>query len=138
MKRISPKTAARKRQAQPVRDALIERVGRCEVCLKPRMADKLCCHEIARGVHRTRCLDKPFGILVVCREPNWHTGVDCHSSIQNWPEAKQLALLYCVRASDFDLPAYCNMVNERAPNRITWDEVSVFISQITALEEVRG
>lgn len=66
----------------------------------------------------------------MCREPNWLKGVDCHSSIQNWPEAKQLALLYIVRPSDFDLMAYCNMVNERAPNRITFDEVSVFISQI--------
>lgn len=135
MKRVSKKRAALMKDAGPWRYSFKEEVGRCEVCLKRREPIMLAVHEIARGQLRQKCLMARFGVLVVCAEPNWRTGVDCHASIQNWKEPKQLALLYLVRAIDYDLEAYNALVNPRAPNRITQDEVNVFIESLTHPQE---
>lgn len=122
MRTESLKRRTRRLEAQPIRDALKARVGRCEFCLKPREPHLLACHEIANGSHRNKALDKPFAILVVCKEP-WGKP-PCHATVQSWSEAKQLALLYLVRSSDYDLAAFNRLVNERAPERITQSEVN--------------
>jgi hypothetical protein len=140
MRRISKKRAARVAEAAPVRDGLKARVGRCEVCLKSRDPEMLAGHEIFRGSYgRQVCLDKPFGLLLVCIEPNWRTKIDCHDYIQNWSEPRQLALLYTVRPSDFDLQAYNEMVNPRAPKRIELHEVMREVDSLfELLKPVRG
>lgn len=142
MKRLSPKTRARQAEAKPVRDALKRSAGRCEFCLKPRLPDLLACHEISNGTHRQKSLDKPYAILVVCLEP-WGQP-PCHATVQEWSEARQLALLYLVRSTDYDLAAYNRLVNERAPNRITQSEVDVEIQhllstrRLTLAEQMMG
>jgi len=40
-----------------------------------------------------------------------------------WPEARQLAVLRAKSLGDYDLVAYNNLVNPRAPSRITQAEV---------------
>jgi hypothetical protein len=134
VKRRSAKTQQREDEARPIRDALKELVGRCEVCLLSRMPDDLAGHEIANGNGlRLKCLDKPYGLLIVCRYPNFRRQTDCHGIVQNEKEAKQLARLYMVRPSSFDLVAYNNLVNPRAPNRITFDEVMDEVRKLTEL-----
>ena len=130
MRARTAKTARREAEARPFRDALKERVGRCEVCLRPRMVDYLACHEVANGPLRQTCLDKAFGILVVDRYPDFKRQTDCHRIVQNESEARQLARLYIARPSDFDLVAFNRMVNERAPNRITLAEVMAEVSNL--------
>ena len=131
MRSVSPKRRQREAEALPFRNALKERVGRCEVCLSPRMVDDLAAHEVANGALRMACLDKAFGLLIVCRYPNFRKQCDCHRIVQNESEARQLARLYTVRPSDFDLPAFNRMVNPRAPNRITLDEVMAEVDRLT-------
>lgn len=82
----------------------------------------LAVHEIARGPLRQKALDQLYAVLVVC-------GV-CHERLgsrKKWPESKQLAVLKCSRPQDYDLEAYCRLVNENAPYRITEDEVDAYI-----------
>ncbi len=110
-----------------VRDALKAEVCMCEVCLRKRDPEQLAGHEIANGPLRQKCLDLRFALLVVCREPIWRTREECHRTVQNEPEARQLARLWLSRDYDFDLAAYNNLVNPRAPERITQDEVDVEI-----------
>lgn len=134
MKRVSAKRRRREAEAKPFRDALKARVGRCEVCLSPRMVDDLAGHEIHNGyAGRQVSLDKAFGVLIVCREPNYRKQCDCHATVQNESEARQLARLYTVRPSDFDLPAFNAMVNPRASNRITLSEVMAEVRKLTEL-----
>lgn len=83
----------------------------------------MCCHEIANGPLRQIALDKPFALLVVCW---WCNGLLCNKS--RWPEARQLAVLQRAAPDDYDLAAYNALVNPRAPNRITQEEVDEFIS----------
>ena len=67
MKRMSDKAKARYAEAKPVRDSLRESVGRCEVCGNmPYFGNvaALDVHEISRGVHRQKSLDKLFALLV--------------------------------------------------------------------------
>ena len=116
MKRMSDKTRSRYNEAKPIRDRLRESVNRCEAC--GRQNCLLDVHEISRGIHRQKALDKLFALLLVCR--------DCHDemgSAAKWPEARQLALLAEKRLKDWDLEAYLEMTNPRAPNRIGIDEV---------------
>jgi len=121
MKRISDKRRRRNAEAAPVRDALRAK-GRCEVC--GRRDRQLDVHEISRGVHREKALDKLFALLLVCR--------GCHEELGSaavWPEARQLALLAEERLHDWDLVAYLNMTNPRAPKRIELEEVVSFMDQ---------
>ena len=125
MKRMSDKTRARFMEAKPVRDSLRESVGCCEVCDRPFLNDwtmPFDVHEISRGVHRQKSLDKLFALLVVCRL--------CHDSLGDagkWPEARQLALLAERRLHDWDLVAYLELTSPRAPRRIEIEEVVAFM-----------
>jgi hypothetical protein len=121
VRRVSLKRQQLMREVKPWRDAFKARVGRCEYCLKPRMADALAVHEISRGSHRRKALASEFAVLAVCLEP-WGDP-PCHDTVQGWPEVKQLALLYLVRQSDYDLQAFLEMTNYRAPRRIMQSEV---------------
>lgn len=119
-------------EAGPWREEFKARVRRCEYCLKSREPEMLCCHEIARGGLRRKALMAPYAILVLCREPNWRTGEDCHKIVGEWPQARQLALLYLTRSGDYSLAAFNELVNPNAPLRITQDEVDVHIKDIFA------
>lgn len=121
MRRQSLKRQELMREVTPWRNAFKERVGRCEYCLKQRMPDALAVHEISRGSHRRKALASEFAVLAVCLDP-WGKP-PCHDTVQVWSEVKQLALLYLVRQSDYDLQAYLEMTNYRAPRRIMQSEV---------------
>lgn len=135
MKRMSDKTRKRYLQAKPLRDGLRESVGRCEVCLRPYLSNwtmPLDVHEICRGVHRQKALDKPFALLVVCRWCHEHLG-----SAKLWSEAKQLALLAERRLHDWDLEAYLELTSPRAPRRIEIEEVVAHMNpELLKVEEV--
>lgn len=130
MKRISDKARKRYKEAKPVRDGLRESVGCCEAC--GRRGCTLDIHEIARGKDRQKALDKLYALLVACRT--------CHEefdSAAKWPEARQLALLAEKRLYDWDLVAYLNLTNPRAPRRIELHEVLEYMSdQLLKVEEV--
>lgn len=134
----SKKRSKRNAEAKVVRDAMVREalaVGGCEICghsqRRPNrkfMASlsQLCVHEIANGPLREKAQDKRYATLVVC----WR----CNEALNDkgadgWPEARQLAVLAMVRPMDFDLRAYNELVNPRAPRRITlfevFDEMSV-------------
>jgi excisionase family DNA binding protein len=137
MKRMSDKARARYSQAKPVRDGLRESVGLCEVCGSlPYFGNvaALDVHEISRGVHRQKSLDKLFALLVVCRL--------CHDKLGDagqWPEARQLALLAERRLLDWDLQAYLELTNPRAPRRIEIEEVVAYMPDtLLKVEEVAG
>ena len=91
---------------------------------KPRECSQLCCHEIANGPLRAAALDQPYAILVLCYFCNSYEVVNK----VRWPEARQLAVLLRESPQDFDLAAYNALVNPRAPNRITLDEVKAWLS----------
>lgn len=120
MKRISEKARKRYSEARPVREALRSEVQRCEVSGAVGPFDV---HEICRGVHRSKALDKRFALLVVCRLAHEELG-----SASKWPEARQLAVLAERRLFDFDLKAYLELTSPRAPNRITLEEVQEHMS----------
>lgn len=121
MKRMSDKAKARYKEAKPIRDSLRESVGRCEVCDRAYFTGSvtpLDVHEISRGVHRQKSLDKLFALLVVCR---W-----CHDQLgdaRQWSEARQLALLAERRLYDWDLEAYLMLTSPKAMKRIEIEEV---------------
>lgn len=122
MKRWSDKARKRFNEAKPIRDALREEVGRCEI--SGATGYPLDVHEICRGVHRQKALDKRFALLVVCRQSHEELG-----SASKWPEARQLAILAERRLFDFDLQAYLHLTNPNAPNRITLQEVLEHMSE---------
>lgn len=131
MKCLSDKARKRYNEAKPVREALRSDVGgRCEVS-GYRTSD-LDVHEICRGVHRQKALDKRFALLVVCRRSHEELG-----SARKWPEARQLAVLAQSRLYDFDLESYLELTNPRAPNRITLEEVIEYMDdELLKVEEV--
>lgn len=125
MKRFSLKRAARNRDVAGYRRELIASVGHCEICghdpkrVRPRgVALALCVHEIARGPHRVKALDKPYAVLVVC----WWCHENKLSSRRNWPEARQLAMLKRSRPKDYSLAAFNELVG-LGPERVTEEEV---------------
>jgi hypothetical protein len=127
LKRYSDKRKAREAEAKPFRDALIAKVRCCERCGlagqgygHPNV--RLCVHEIANGPLRQKALDQPYAVLVLCWPCN-----ELATDKGTWPEAEQLACLKINRPEDYDLVAYNRLVNERAPNRITEEEVDHYI-----------
>lgn len=130
MKAVSAKQRVRIRNAKTIRHHLIRTSGGCMICRhgpdnpwRSRLArfSQLACHEIARGPSRTRALDKPYAILVVCGY--------CHDRLDDtylWPQARQLAVLQRVAPQYYDLGAFNHLVNPRAPNRITQEEVDQY------------
>lgn len=130
MKKMSDKARKRYHEAKLVREALRSEVGRCEI--SGTMGVPLDIHEICRGVHRQKALDKRYALLVVCRRSHEELG-----SAATWPEARQLAVLAERRLFDFDLKAYLNLTNPRAPNRITLQEVQEYMSdELLKVEDV--
>jgi excisionase family DNA binding protein len=128
---MSDKAKARYKEAKPVRDALLADVGgRCEITgLRTSQLDV---HEICRGVHRQKALDKRFALLVVCRKAHIELG-----SAAKWPEARQLAFLAKSRLYDFDLEAYLALTSPKAKNRITLDEVIQYMdNELLKVDEV--
>lgn len=122
MRRVSSKRQRRNSEVKPVRDNLRKEVGKCELC--GRFSSVLDVHEISRGVHRQKSLDKLFALLVVCRS--------CHDdlgSAKQWPEARQLAILAEKRLKDWDLAAYLELTSPRAPKRIELEEVVAYMSE---------
>jgi len=116
MRPYTKKRAARNRQAEPVRKALLREVPLCEACNR-NMSDEV--HEIARGnALRQKAMDKRYACLVVC----WM----CHhgplSSRAEWPESRQLAALRRSRPRDFDLAAFNALVG-RGANRVSEEDV---------------
>lgn len=103
MRRVSKQRAALMAEAGPWREAFKARIGKCEVCQKLRDPDYLACHEVCRGPWRRKALMAPFALLVVCRYADFQKQRDCHAEIQDWKEVKQLALLYLVDQSRYDL-----------------------------------
>lgn len=121
MRRVSDKTRKRNQEARPIREALRSEVQRCEISGAVGPFDV---HEICRGSHRNKALDKRFALLVVCRLSHEALG-----SAKVWPEARQLAVLAERRLFDFDLKAYLELTSPRAPNRITLEEVEEHMSK---------
>lgn len=118
LKAKSQKRRKREAEARPFREALIKRVGECEGCECSQIS-KLCVHEIARGPHRQKALDKPYAVLVLCSACN----LGPFNDKREWPEARQLAQLAKSRPLDFDLAAYLQLTSPKAPRRITIEEV---------------
>jgi len=136
LKRRSAKTAALHKSARELRINLIKAQGRCEICGHrpkapwpefPPLASTLCCHEIACGKNRLKALDKPYAILVLC----WLCNAYFVTDKKRWPEARQLAVLKKQRPRDYDLVAYNALVNPKAPNRITQEEVDQWAANTT-------
>ncbi len=123
MRSVSKKRQALMREVKPIRDALRAEVGCCEICGCSR--GTLDVHEIARGVHRERCLGERCALLVVCRS--------CHSEklsqASEYPEARQLACLAKSRPSQFSLIDYLTLTSPRAMQRITIEEVLAFMDE---------
>lgn len=130
MKKMSDKARRRYQEAKPIRDDLRKSVGRCECC--GRHGGVLDVHEISRGAHRQKALDKRFALLLLCR---W-----CHEEFGDaalWPEPRQLALLAERRLTDWDLEAYLRMTDPWAPRRIELSEVVSHMSnEILKVEQV--
>ena len=130
MRRQSKKTAARERECREFRRALVAEVGRCELCghmgwvVPSTSAHKrgLCCHEIARGIHRQKALDQRCAILVVCPI--------CHDELDGWPEERQLAVLKRSRPANVDLAAYNALIG--------WGESRITAADVDAWDRKPG
>lgn len=133
MRHVSIQRQRRNTEARPVREQLIREVGMCEVCRRQRMPEWLCCHELgrARGAVRRQALDKRFALLVVCLEPDYRHGTDCHDLVQHESECRQLARLSMVRGTDYDLVAYLSLTSPRAPFRIEQSDVDREVRELT-------
>jgi len=110
---MSAKTRARAKEVQAVRRRLIAESRWCMLCRRGGRKANLMCHEIARGPHRQKALDKPYAILVVCET--------CHRVVHgtlDWPESRQLFRLKLSAPGRYDLDAYNRLVG-RGENRIT-------------------
>lgn len=118
MRPVSKKRQELMKRVKPIRDALREEVGQCEICGPSR--GTLDIHEIARGHLREACLGERCALLVVCRT--------CHdeklSQASEWPETRQLALLAQKRDRDFDLVRYLEVTSPKAPMRIEMEEIT--------------
>lgn len=124
MRRISKKRAARIREASEFRKSLLASFHSCMICgQSPKNSanpgNRLCVHEIANGPLREAALDKPYACMVLC----WRCNSEVVIDKKGWPQARQLATLKLCAPGHYDLAAFNFLVNPRAPNRITEDEV---------------
>lgn len=131
MRRNTKRFLTRATEARPIRRRLIADAQSCQICGhsprrlwkdKPRECSELCCHEIANGPLRQKALDKPFAILVLCSWCNQYVVADKGK----WPESRQLATLQRRSPERYSLVDYNALVNPRAPNRITQEEVDAW------------
>lgn len=120
MRAVSLKRQKLNREVGPWRQNLRERVGRCEMCLRPKSPENLDVHELVPGSSRSKALDKVFAVLCVCRP--------CHNDIERLTIPNQLAYLYISRPTDFELPLYYELIGRRWPD---WDDVYRFVRVIT-------
>lgn len=136
LKARSRKTATRERKAAGVRRHWVNQAGqRCMLCghsardpnpQYPQALAKVVCHEISNGPLRQASLDLPFCVLVVCRACN---EIELMNKAK-WPEARQLAALKVKCPERYNLTAYLDHTNPRAPNRITPSEVDAYLETI--------
>lgn len=117
MRPVSKKRQELMKRVKPIRDALREEVGCCEICGKTN--GTLDVHEIGRGQFRVLCLGERCALLIVCR--------GCHSEKLSqpaeWTEARQLAVLAMSRPRDFSLARFLEITSPRAMRRIEIPEV---------------
>lgn len=129
----SLKTADRRREVKPIREALIAKAGRCMICgahpasQNGRMPshNQLCVHEILNGPNRQKALDKPYACLVLC----WHCNGSEVEDKAKWPVERQLAVLQAASPDDYDLVAINYLMNPKAPNRWTQSDVDRWKAQ---------
>ena len=119
LRQQSTKTARIEREAAKVRREWKAEAGCCMAC---GYRLRLVGHEISNGPLRRQSLDKPFCVLIICRRCNEGPFMD--KSI--WPEARQLCLLMVRARERYDLAAYLNHTNPRAPIRITQADVDAY------------
>lgn len=124
MRNVSKKRQRLNRSVAEHRQALRQRVARCEVCLDPAAPEWLDVHELVPGSSRAKALDKDFALLCATRR--------CHDYLETLTIPNQLAYLYIARPSDFDLEKYYALIGRRWPD---WDEVSGYVTQILTLTE---
>ena len=137
LRQQSTKTRSLERAAADDRRRWINECGRtCMACgyspfnpnpTYPAALSKIVCHEISNGGLRKYSLNKPFAVLCLCRACN---EIDFMYKVI-WPEARQLCLLMLRAPDRYDLAAYLKHTNERAPLRITQDEVDGYIPTLT-------
>lgn len=104
-------------------ESMAEDSGQCELCrydpTRERHGLALVRHHIMRGPLRQKSTGKRFATLILCRK--------CHMERihgnENWPEARQLALLKRVRPGDYDLSAY-NAIKGYGPERIAEADIA--------------
>jgi hypothetical protein len=123
MRKVSKKRAKLLETAQPWREEMVREVGRCEWCGR---YFSLAPHEISRGNARAASLTCRSVILILCNAPHG-TKPSCHDVVGLWPRARQLALLYHVRTSDYNLDVYHQKVGHKSPSQ---EEVDVHIEEI--------
>lgn len=126
--RSSEKHRNRGNASKPVRELILAAARECMICGasparphrdKPRELSQLCCHEIACGAYRQAALNKPYAILALCWWCNGYVVTDKAT----WPQSRQLSVLQRKAPQSYDLKAFNYLINPRAPNRITQDEV---------------
>jgi excisionase family DNA binding protein len=142
MKQWTDKRRERNDEAKVIRQAMVDNADGCEICgcspARPNRSrllqlSQLCVHEIANGPCRKKAQDKAYATLVVC----WSCNGDLNDKSEYaWPETRQLAVLALSRPQDFDLRAYNELVNPRAPRRITLFEV--FEEMVEAKERIES
>lgn len=116
------------REAAPARRSYVQEVGYCEVHWildRVFINDNLCCHEIARGVHRKAALKHRFAQLVACDECNMGRLND----YSKCPIVRQLAIKLLSDSDWFDLAAF-NKLRGRAEGAITLAEVVCEVFEI--------
>lgn len=130
--KVSAKRRKRAAEVRGIRQRWVNEAGACMACghsssnpnpALPIQCSKLAVHEIHNGNGRDKSLDQGYAVLVLCQGCNQ----GAFMSNFRWPEAKQLCLLRHHRPDLFDLKAYNKLVNERAPNRITIEEIDAFL-----------
>lgn len=84
LKPVSAKRRKLMAEVKPFRDKYLASKFLCEACLKKRSQEV---HEICRGPHREKALDKEYAVLALCRTCHEAMGSHCE-----WPVSKQLAL----------------------------------------------
>jgi hypothetical protein len=113
MRRNTPKRAAINRAADKWRKEFLSTISRCEYCGKH---GNLCLHEISRGCHRQKALTAPYAVLAV------HHPV-CHDAVSRETIERQLARMYLMDASRFDLVAF-NRLRGRSDTAIVFADLA--------------
>lgn len=139
-----PKTSKRTRaEADAIRkwrEDFRREIGECELCGhhprnrwpdKPIQCSVLTVHEIARGNGQRRKSETyRGGVLCAC----WFCNSVTFDDAEEWPIARQLALLKTRRPEDYDLKAFVALIRPDAPQWIVEDQVTECLATIPASE----